>query len=455
MHHFFYKITKFLIFLLIIFAIIIFSHTSLMINIDTTYALENTIQDTTFFDLHYEGKHFNFSASEFKIFSKVFMINEKISKYKRNGSKSDKIQILNRAINLGLDLDIAFNYIFPGLDEKINKIEKWVNTKSTDASVKINKYSNNPITINKEIVGITLDKNKLFKMMYIAYTKTNYVDLEIPIIKTIPKITKEKLLLQTNKLSEFKTNISTSSNARKHNIKLALNSINGKILQPNETFSFNDIVGNRTENRGYKMAKVITNGEFVEGIGGGVCQVSTTVYNAMLLAGLTPIISFHHSQRVSYVPIGLDAMVNYGTADLKFKNTSQYPVYIFTTFSNNEIGVKFYGYRIDNISYKLISNIEKTISSDNEKIEYDKEKKYTDKIIYDDEFFYLKKHIDGYVVNSYRLTIKDGVVINKELLRHDTYKPQTAIKIYGVEKRPKISGNVDNSVDNLKKLCIY
>lgn len=143
--------------------------------------------------------------------------------------------------------------------------------------------------------------------------------------------------------AEFSTSYASSSAERKHNIELAAKALHHALIPPEEEFSFNARVGARTEARGYKKAKIILGGQFVAGVGGGVCQVSTTLYNAALLAGMRVTESHPHSLQVSYVKPGADAMVNYYFADLRFVNDTKNPVYLETSANGSSLTVRFYG----------------------------------------------------------------------------------------------------------------
>jgi vancomycin resistance protein YoaR len=127
-------------------------------------------------------------------------------------------------------------------------------------------------------------------------------------------------------LSAFYTKIVDSSKARLKNIQLANEALNKAIVQSGDIFSFNDVVGPRTADRGYQEAPIIIDEEKEMGIGGGVCQVSTTLYNAVLAGGLEIIERHQHSAEVGYIELGRDATVSYGGYDLKFKNTLPYPI---------------------------------------------------------------------------------------------------------------------------------
>ena len=153
----------------------------------------------------------------------------------------------------------------------------------------------------------------------------------------------EEVRRVTARLASFATLFDSSNRPRSFNIALACGKINGISILPGETFSFNDTVGPRTAENGFKTAKIISGGKFVEGVGGGVCQVSTTLYNAALLAGMRVTESHPHSLQVSYVKPGADAMVNYYFADLRFVNDTKNPVYLETSANGSSLTVRFYG----------------------------------------------------------------------------------------------------------------
>ena len=157
------------------------------------------------------------------------------------------------------------------------------------------------------------------------------------------KTTVAQLAARTKKLSSFSTFFDSSNSPRSHNIALASSGISGTVLNPGESFSFNSVVGPRTAARGFKKAKIISGGKFVEGMGGGVCQVSTTLYNAAVLAGLE-VTEYHpHSLGVSYVAPSRDAMVSGDYFDLKFKNCTPAPVYIGLNVSGGRVTAAVFG----------------------------------------------------------------------------------------------------------------
>lgn len=219
-----------------------------------------------------------------------------------------------------------------------------------------------------------------------------------------------------NVISSFTTDYSKSPDSRKYNVRLALKSLNNYTVKGGEELSFNKVVGRRTEERGYKKALVIFKGNYVEGVGGGVCQVSSTLYNAWLLAGLEVTEAKAHSLPASYVDLSRDATVS-DLIDMKLKNQLNSDITIKTEYDDNNITIKILGKKRE-YSYKLKSEVIKTIPYGEEIIELDE--------IGEDEFFIGK---DGYI-SRLILSIydKDKVIARKEL-RRDYYMPQNSVKI--------------------------
>ncbi len=156
----------------------------------------------------------------------------------------------------------------------------------------------------------------------------------------------------------------TSNSNRNRNIQLATAEFNGMRVEPGETVSFNATTGERTEAKGYRPAGAYSGGVLVQEPGGGVCQVSTTLYNAAVKADLEIIERSPHTRVSDYVPIGLDAAVNWPGQDFKFKNTSDYPIFIVAEFADQKLTFKIYGKQLDDGVYiKLESEKTETIAA--------------------------------------------------------------------------------------------
>lgn len=193
-------------------------------------------------------------------------------------------------------------------------------------------------------------------------------------------------------LSSFSTKYSVRATARTTNLKLAASKINGTVLMPGETFSYNKVVGARTIAAGYKEAPIYVSGEVVDGLGGGICQITSTLYNAVVYANLDIVERTNHQFVPSYVTASRDATVVYGSLDFKFKNNRNYPIKINCSVSGGIANFQIFGLR-QNDDYDV------EISS------YETGRTAT--AIYSE---------------AYKILKKDGKVVNKQLLSKDTYK---------------------------------
>lgn len=162
-------------------------------------------------------------------------------------------------------------------------------------------------------------------------------------------------------ISEYKTRYNEQNINRSINIKIAVNKINETVVYPGEIFSFNEIVGNRTSDAGFKSATVYQEGKITEGIGGGVCQVSTTLYNATMYANLMIIERKSHLFLPSYISAGRDATIADEYIDFKFKNTRKSPIKIVSNASNGVLEIKIYGEEQEDECYVDIQSVNKEV----------------------------------------------------------------------------------------------
>jgi len=408
-------------------------------NVGTVFAFNNEI-----LEFYHNNKVFTYNLIKNIKTSSQFDLNIKLNKYNRFSSIEDRKKLLQHLLNIGIDTEVALNYVFPNLCSTISTIEKNVYVEPKNAHLKTNVNSESVFNITPEIVGKQLDKNVLYANVCKNYLSNSSLKFNVPIIETFPKVSAKDYESYTNLRADFSTNISTSSLDRKHNIKNALNSINKTILMPNETFSFNKTVGKRSEENGYRNAKIIVNNEFVDGIGGGVCQVSSTLYNAALLSGLEIVEANKHSKQVGYVKYGFDAMVNFGSSDLKFKNNTNNKIVIITNFSPTKIRIRIFGTNLENTYYKLTNELSDIVHP-TEEIIVDTDKKYADKVTYQDEYFYLKTASKGITIKSYREKYVNNKLTDKKLLRTDKYTVQNATKVYGSTPRESSEQNLNYS----------
>ncbi|RLL45152.1 hypothetical protein D8M04_09830 [Oceanobacillus piezotolerans] len=204
------------------------------------------------------------------------------------------------------------------------------------------KYADNGAII-PEKPGITLDRSEfesLFKQLYYS-NKDN--DIKIPVAPVHAKVDSGLLQeISVRELGSYATFYRETNKERSYNIALAAEAINNTVVFPGGTFSFNDTVGQRTPERGYKKAPVIVRGELSEDIGGGICQVSSTLFNAVDLKGIQIIERYAHSRRVPYVPSGRDATVSWWGPDFVFKNLYNEPILIRAKAVNGRMIVAIY-----------------------------------------------------------------------------------------------------------------
>ncbi len=186
--------------------------------------------------------------------------------------------------------------------------------------------------------------------------------VKIPLILTQPEVTTEKLnsMLFATLLSQKSTSLSGSSAARINNITKAAASLNGVILNPGEEFSYNQALGQRTKAAGYQSAGAYSGGQVVQEVGGGICQVSSTLYYCTLIANMTITSRTNHYFGVNYLPAGLDATVSWPSPDFKFKNSSAYPIKLAAGVANGSVTVQIYGSNPDGISVKMTTESFKT-----------------------------------------------------------------------------------------------
>ena len=241
-----------------------------------------------------------------------------------------------------------------------------------------------------------------------------------------PQVSTEDISSQYGLINYAITNASSSSKARLNNIKLAMSLINGKRLAPGETFSFNETVGQRTTSRGFKKATAYSGGDVTEQVGGGICQVSTTLFNAAVKADMEILERHNHSLTVAYVDKGKDATVDWDSQDFKFKNTSDDDVYICCYLTDDK-RVRF------GVFGKLLPNGESiTLEAvTTEVIQYETQYEPSP-LLAKGETYVLQPGRNGYKAESYKIRWDaNGNQISKELLCKSVYKKKDEIIQYG------------------------
>lgn len=309
----------------------------------------------------------------------------------------------------------------------IENIKKQLCKCSEDATIEV---KNGDIIIKSEVIGLGLEEGRLREeiLSRLHYDNSNDdIIVEANLLEVVPRVIRENLSPINSVIASYETNIYNSSESRTNNINICTKSINGTLILPGEEFSFNEIVGPRSSSKGYENAKVIINNRFQDDIGGGVCQVSSTLHNAILRANIDPTERSGHSKAVKYVDYGYDATVSYGYLDYKFINTLPYAIYIEGKVSNNWLSFNIY-------SSKELNKMHYEIGTVNEKyIE-------PNRIIEEDKNLYIGSRIvkqsgeRGWSADIYRYTYYRGELTNEEFIYYAYIKPKDEIVRVGIKR---------------------
>ena len=313
--------------------------------------------------------------------------------------------------------DIEFPVIEADPDAiDIDKIHEEVYKEPKDAY-----YNEKPFEIYPEVEGVDFDVEAAKKLL--QEDKEEYV---VDLIISKPKVTINDLseIAFKDVLATFSTRYDASNTARTTNLRLAAGKINGTVLAAGDEFSYNKIVGERTIAAGYKEAKIYASGEVVDGLGGGICQISSTLYNAAVLSNLEITQRRNHQFVTSYLPAGRDATVVYGSQDFRFKNTRKYPIKIEMTVANGMAKATIYGIKenpeyeisiqtstVSTIPFSTIYKDDNTLPAGTEKIQ--------------------QKGANGIVTQTYKIVKQNGSVVSKTLLSKDVYNAMQKIILKG------------------------
>jgi len=272
-------------------------------------------------------------------------------------------------------------------------------------------FENGVIKRIPEIAGATLDEAKLPEAVLNALVEDGVVD--VPVVQAEKTVPDEALDQIVDVMSEFTTKFPVSQTSRNANLKLASGEIDGVVLMPGEIFSFNGHLGQRTASEGYKLAGVYRSGKHDVAIGGGICQVSTTLYNAVLFADLKIVLRSNHSMPVAYVPVGRDATVSYPQLDFKFQNNLPTPIAITRTFEPGKLTFRVLGKKELGKEVKVY---QAGHSSWSRGVQY-----VNDATLPAGKQKVIEKGSAGHRVNTYRVVTVNGVEVRRELLNSSNY----------------------------------
>ena len=334
-----------------------------------------------------------------------------------------KEDILNaidkRVVNIETGIVTDEKVDIPVIDKKADSIDIEAIQKEIYKEPKDAYYIEEPFQLFPEVLGVDLGVTIEEAKKVISEDKEEY---KIPVEYQKPKTTVEDLGREAfpYKISEATTKYDASNRNRSENLRIAASKIDGTVLLPGETFSYNQVVGERTVAEGYRNAAIYAGGGVVDGLAGGICQISSTLYNAVLLANLEIVERHNHSFKTSYLPTGRDATVVWGTKDFQFTNTRTYPIKIVASVDSGIASFEIYGIKEETeYTVKIIPVNTSTIPYKTQYIPDNSLESGVEKVI--------QSGAPGYRTTTYKELWLDGEMVSKEVISTDVYNAMTRI----------------------------
>lgn len=363
--------------------------------------------------ISYENQKYTIDYKKLKAHYDIESAVNKAFSYGKNGNIIEKTLNRFKIKNSNYNINLEFTADTSTVSSYIKKISKDINMDPVDAKISYN----GSFHITSDVPGRKVNETKLKGLIEDAVNPDNKEEkVEVPVDKVEASVKGDMLSKINAKISSFSTKFSTADSNRAGNIRIAAETINGTIVMPGGIYSMNKALGPRVKSKGYTEAPVIINGTHVPGLAGGICQATTTVYNAALLANFQIISRKPHQLKVGYVPAGRDATISGDAIDMKFKNTNKYPIYIQTIVSSGNIRVNIYGANEHpGQSVEITSEVYEKVPA-------------TTQYINDETLEVGKQVVDeksstGYKSRTYRKVYENGQLVKTELISKDYYKP--------------------------------
>ena len=324
---------------------------------------------------------------------------------------------LYHTVTSPVNLYTAVTYDPDKLRQVVRNIENAVNREAEDAQVATFDFSTRSFTFTEDRQGAKLDSEALYSQIAEALDRKDYRGLvQVYSQPIMPKVTRVELMNSFALVSSYTTSTTSDAN-RNNNINLAAMAVSGTAVMPGETFSFNQTTGQRTLEKGYLPAAAIAGGTTIDEVGGGVCQVSSTLFNAAAMADLTILSRSPHTWPSNYVDKGRDATVNWPNLDFSFRNDKSTPIFIVAYYSQRQCTVEIYGASLGagmniQLSTKLISTTEPPAEPIYE----------NNPLLPPGTVQEKKKARTGYVVETYKVYLQNGVETRRELLCTSNYQ---------------------------------
>lgn len=326
-------------------------------------------------------------------------------------------------LSQGMDFKTEFSVDRAALRETLAKYAARYYLPAINATAAFDKESG-AFSYTTEQNGYQIDVDALTDLVEAKLLAGDYSAVDVEREALAPTVTVESLKEYTTRIASYET-IAVFNENRNANIQLMCEALNGVELQPGDILSLNTLTGERTPEKGYMPAPAIIHGVLVDDVGGGVCQLAGTFYNAALLANLGIVERVRHTFPSSYLPIGQDSTINWDNKDLKIQNTTEHTVYIRAQFIDQKVIVEIYGQPVpDGITIKVQNDIIEEIKPSKPEI------RYTNELLVGMSKV-LRNAQSGYKVRVYRIYLQNGVEISREQISWDNYPALNKIILMG------------------------
>lgn len=351
---------------------------------------------------------------------------EKAWEIGREGELKERYKIVKGLQKKGKNIPFSLAYDEEKLETELENVAKVLDIEAQDSEIS---RKNGSFVITQEKSGIAMDVEKTMKKTIDVLKTKKSGTVEAIVAVTLPKYTKAENQKITDLLGSYTTDYSLNAANRNENLRIGSNNVNGKILAPGEVFSMNVELGPQTYANGYKDAGVYVNGKVEQGVGGGVCQVTSTLYNAVIFAELQIVERSPHSMTVGYVPLGRDAAVAGNYKDLKFKNNTDSPVFIEMYAGGGKVVANIFGKDTRSSSRKVEFEkvYEGTVEKPAEKITEDPELPEGERVI-------TSKGRTGCRVTTYKKVFEGGKLVSREKFSSSSYRAAADEVTVGTKK---------------------
>ncbi|MGI6707405.1 MAG: VanW family protein [Clostridia bacterium] len=351
----------------------------------------------------------------------------------REGNMIDRLKQIWNSYKHGVSFTTTLTYDVSQLRDEVEAIAKEINEEPMDATISFHPDKKEKFSFTEHKIGKGMLVSEAMEELKARVDAGDFTEYELPYEELHPKYTLEELKTWTSRISVYSTKLSGTPE-RIHNITLSSKAFDGIRIDPGEEFSFNKVTGPRDLKHGYKNAPVIVGGEKLEDEpGGGNCQTSTTLYGAVMRADLKITERWHHSWPSTYTEEGQDATVNYPTADIKFVNDKDTPVFIDRYIKNGRLYVEVYGKAPE--EYDKIEIITKVLS----RTPAPEPTIVKDPTLYEDEKIEEYKSRPGIKTQTYRVYYKDGKEVKRVKEAYSNYRRIVGKVRVGTKPRPKPS----------------